>query len=66
MLRKVREKHLGGNLGDYAKMSFIMKELEYANNIFRIQPGWTKIDITNKPIEEISMEILTGLREIEE
>lgn len=65
-LRKVREKHLGGNLGDYAKMSFIMKELEYANNIFRIQPGWTKIDITNKPIEEISMEILTGLREIEE
>lgn len=65
-LRKVREKHLGGNLGDYAKPSFIMKELEYANNIFRHQPGWTKIDITNKPIEEISMEILTGIREIDE
>jgi len=65
-LRKVREKHLGGNLGEYAKPSFIMKELEYANTIFRHQPGWTKIDITNKPIEEISMEILTGLREIDE
>jgi len=60
--RKVREKHLGGNLGDYAKPSFIMKELEYASTIFKRQPRWTKIDVTNKPIEEISMEILSGLR----
>jgi hypothetical protein len=61
-LRKVREKHLGGNLGEYAKPSFILKELEYANSIFKRQAQWTKIDITNKPIEEISMEILAGLR----
>jgi regulator of PEP synthase PpsR (kinase-PPPase family) len=61
-LRKVREKHLGGNLGDYAKPSFVLKELEYSYSIFRRQPGWTKIDVTNKPIEEISMEILSGLR----
>jgi regulator of PEP synthase PpsR (kinase-PPPase family) len=40
-----------------------MKELEFANNIYRLQTGWTIIDVTNKPIEEISMEILTGLRE---
>jgi regulator of PEP synthase PpsR (kinase-PPPase family) len=64
-LRKVREKHLGGNLGDYAKPSHIMKELEYANGIYRRQPKWTRIDITNKPIEEISMEILAGLRKSE-
>ena len=61
-LRKVRETHLGGNLGDYAKPSYVMKELEYANTIFRRQARWTKIEVTNKPIEEISMEILSGLR----
>ena len=61
-LRKVREKHLGGNLGDYAKPSFVMRELEYANTIYKRQARWTKIDVTNKPIEEISMEILSGLR----
>jgi regulator of PEP synthase PpsR (kinase-PPPase family) len=61
-LRKVREKHLGGNLGDYAKPSYVMKELEYANTIYRRQPRWMKIEVTNKPIEEISMEILSGLR----
>jgi regulator of PEP synthase PpsR (kinase-PPPase family) len=61
-LRKVREKHLGGNLGEYARPTYIMKELEYANTIYRRQNRWTKVDITNKPIEEISMEILAGLR----
>jgi [pyruvate, water dikinase]-phosphate phosphotransferase / [pyruvate, water dikinase] kinase len=60
--RKVRERHLGGNLGDYTKLSFVMKELEYANAIYDRQSRWTKIDVTNKPIEEISMEILSGLR----
>jgi hypothetical protein len=61
-LRKVRENHLGGNLGDYAKLSFVMKELEYANTFYKRQARWTKIDVTNKPIEEISMEILSVLR----
>jgi regulator of PEP synthase PpsR (kinase-PPPase family) len=61
-LRKVREKHLGGNLGDYAKLSYVQKELEYSFSIFKRQVRWTKIDVTNKPIEEISMEILSGLR----
>jgi hypothetical protein len=61
-LRKVREKHLGGNLGDYAKPFHVQKELEYAYAIFKRQSRWTKIDVNNKPIEEISMEILSGLR----
>jgi regulator of PEP synthase PpsR (kinase-PPPase family) len=64
--RKVREKHLGGNLGDYAKPSYVMKELDYANTIYRRQAHWTIIDVTNKPIEEISMEILSGLRKGDE
>ena len=39
-----------------------IEELEYAYSIFKRQARWTKIDVTNKPIEEISMEILSGLR----
>lgn len=61
-LRKIRETHLGGNVGEYAKPSFIMKELEYASSIYRRQPKWNVIDITYKPVEEISMEILSRLR----
>ncbi|MBN2481690.1 MAG: kinase/pyrophosphorylase [Bacteroidales bacterium] len=61
-LRKIRETHLGGNIGEYAKPSFILKELEYAGSIFKRQPKWSVIDITNKPVEEISMEIIAGLR----
>ncbi len=64
-LRKVREKHLGGNLGDYAKLSFILKELEFSDSIYKRQPRWTVIDVTNKPIEEISMEVLARLRKCE-
>jgi hypothetical protein len=61
-LRKIREKHLGGDIGEYARPTFIIKELEYANNIYKRQPKWSVIDITYKPIEEISVEILAGLR----
>lgn len=61
-LRKVRETHLGGATGEYAKLAYIKRELEYANGIYKQQPKWAKIKVTNKPIEEISSEILTMLR----
>ena len=61
-LRKVRETHLGGATGEYAKLTYIKKELDYANSIFKKQPKWIKIKVTNKPIEEISSEILSVLR----
>lgn len=61
-LRRIREQHLGGNVGEYAKQSHILKDLEHAHSIYKRQPKWTIIDITNKPVEEISMEILSGLR----
>lgn len=61
-LRKIRETHLGGNVGEYARPSFIIKELEYANSIYRRQPKWNVVDITYKPVEEISMEILSRIR----
>jgi len=61
-LRKMREKHLGGATGEYAKLSHIQRELSYARNIYKKQPKWSVVDVTNKPIEEISSEILTTLR----
>lgn len=65
-LRKLRDKHLGGATGEYAKLSYIHRELNYANNIFGKQPKWSIINVTNKPIEEISSEILTALRNSKE
>lgn len=61
-LRKIRDGYLGGNTGDYSNKSFIQKELNYASNIYRTHPKWTVINVTNKPIEEISSEILMDLR----
>lgn len=61
-LRSVRDKHLGGNIGDYASYTYVQKELAYANSIFDSRPRWKVIDVTNKPIEEISEEILLTIK----
>lgn len=61
-LRKTRDTYLGGMAGDYASRSFVMKELNYASRLFRMHPDWIKINVTDKPIEEISSEILSKLR----
>ena len=61
-LRKTREKHLGGATGEYAKLAYIKRELSYARSIYKKQPKWSVVDVTNKPIEEISSEILGALR----
>ncbi len=61
-LRKIRDLYLGGNTGDYADRTYIQKELNYASGIYRTHPLWTVINVTNKPIEEISSEILSILR----
>jgi regulator of PEP synthase PpsR (kinase-PPPase family) len=57
-LRKVRHDHLGGAAGNYADPKHVQLEVEYALNIFRSQYGWPIIEVTDKPIEEISSEIL--------
>ena len=62
VLRKIREKHLGGATGEYAKLPYVQKELNYANTIYKKQAKWPILDVTNKPIEEISAEILSILR----
>jgi len=63
-LREIRDKHLKGLTGNYASLAYVQKELNYALRVFRIHPKWNIINVTNKPIEEISSEILTSLRKI--
>lgn len=61
-LRKSRDKHLGGLTGNYSDKIFVQNELNYALKIFREHPKWTIVNVTFKPIEEISSEILSTLR----
>lgn len=61
-LRETRDKHLGGATGEYASLSYIKRELNYARSIYKKHPKWSVVDVTNKPIEEISSEILSTLR----
>jgi regulator of PEP synthase PpsR (kinase-PPPase family) len=62
ILRRSRHFYLGGATGDYANPVYIRKELDYAESIYRNHPLWTKINVTNKPIEEIASEILSVIR----
>ncbi|NOY51737.1 MAG: kinase/pyrophosphorylase [Chlorobi bacterium] len=61
-LRKTRDNYLGGNTGDYADQEHVKKELNYASRIYCLHSKWNIINVTNKPIEEISSEILSILR----
>jgi len=61
-LRKIRDVHLGGFTGNYSSPTHVQQELNYARRIFKAYPGWTVVNVTNKPIEEISSEILMDLR----
>jgi regulator of PEP synthase PpsR (kinase-PPPase family) len=36
--------------------------VEYALDVFRSQHGWSVVEVTDKPIEEISSEILALVR----
>ncbi len=58
-LRQARQNYLGGSAGDYADPEYVRREVEYAQNLFRAQHGWPVVEVTDKPIEEISAEILT-------
>jgi regulator of PEP synthase PpsR (kinase-PPPase family) len=58
-LRRARQNYLGGAVGDYDDIEYVRMELMYARKIFSKQTGWSIINVTNKPIEEIASEILT-------
>jgi regulator of PEP synthase PpsR (kinase-PPPase family) len=62
-LRRIRNEHLKGFPGEYSEFEYVKKELSYAYQLFKKNPGWTLIDVTNRPIEEISSRVLHALRE---
>jgi hypothetical protein len=61
LLRRARQDRLGGATGNYADPEYVRKEINYANRIFDQHPGWQKINVTSKAIEEISSEIVALL-----
>lgn len=61
-IRQTRHKYLGGSTGDYADPSMIRLELMHAGKLLGAHPEWTKITVTNKPIEEIATEILDAVK----
>ena len=61
-LRQARDKYLGGFTGSYSSRSHVHEELNYAMRIYKTHPKWTIVKVTNKPIEEISSEILANIR----
>ena len=63
-LRSAREQYLGGNTGGYASIQNVKKELNYSNSIF-CKYEWPVIHVTDKPIEEISSEIIAIKRRID-
>lgn len=62
-LRRMRERRLGGATGTYADPGAVRQEVEHALELFRGQSGWSVIDVTDKPIEEIASEILALVRQ---
>jgi regulator of PEP synthase PpsR (kinase-PPPase family) len=63
-LRQVRDERWGRALGDYADPDFVRDEVAYAEAIFHSHSGWPVIEVTDKPIEEITSEILALMGQI--
>ena len=61
-LRKVRHNHLGGATGNYAEFENVRREILEANRIYHQDLLCPVIDVTQKPIEEIAMEIISVIR----
>ncbi len=57
-LRQYREEVLGNKTGSYADFDYVRRELIFAHKIYNMQPKWSTIKVTSKPIEEIASEIL--------
>jgi len=62
-LRSIRDKHLGGDIGNYADVKHVQEELRYAFRIYQTHAKWSRVNVTNKPIEEIASEILSIIKE---
>lgn len=58
-LRRARSEYLKGAAEQYADPEYVRIELMRAREYFVRHPGWTTVNVTNKPIEEIASEILS-------
>lgn len=63
-LRRARHDQFSGTTGNYADADYVSREMHYAVTLFNKQQGWSIIDVTNKPIEEIASEILALRRRL--
>ena len=61
-LRSIRDKHLGGDIGNYADVKHVQEELRYASRVYQTHGKWARVNVTNKPIEEIASEILNIIK----
>lgn len=59
-IRQNRLTRLGakGHKGEYADMSGVIKEIEWANNIFKENKRWPVFNVTGKALEETAADIL--------
>lgn len=58
-IRKVRLRAMGmPSETNYGDLEYILAELEYAQQLFKSQPKWPLVDVTNKAIEETAATIL--------
>ncbi len=56
-VRKARLSRLGSLDSAYADVKHVTEELDYCKRIFDQNPGWTRVDVTGKSVEEIASEI---------
>ena len=61
-IRKQRLKTMRvSNRSSYGELDYILAELEWADNLFRGNPTWPVIDITQRAVEETAGIILNTL-----
>ncbi len=62
-IRRSRLRTMGMGKINYDDLGYILAELEYAEELFRANPMWPIIDVTNKAIEETAAAILGVMQE---
>ncbi len=56
-IRKKRLEKMGSSIGEYASLSHIQRELEYAHSLFSQNKKWPIFDVTELALEETAAEI---------
>jgi regulator of PEP synthase PpsR (kinase-PPPase family) len=56
-VRRSRADRMAGAMSKYVDLGYVQQEVSYALRLFR-QHGWRQVDMTSKPIEEATVEIV--------